>query len=161
MSDLSVLVEAWFDKSLQIHKLLPSEIRSSGAFREAVDCYAVGLVFNIAVFALVFFLQTGQKVEVGELVSIPFPAMVQLVDSCVFVAILSAGLRLTQSAVQFRELATVCGYALGGLQPFVAFATAPFHYSAIRSALALQDPSLPYLSSSVASALLAARGASG
>jgi len=160
MSDPITLAVAWFDKSLQIHKLCPSDIRPSGALREAFGCYAVGLVFYDALFALVFFLQTGLKVDVGELVSIQLPAMVQLIDAWVFVAILSGCLRLTKCAVRLQELATVCGYSLGGLLPFVAVATARFHYSAIHSALAFQDPSLPYLSSSVSAALLAPKDAS-
>ena len=153
MTDNGNVAVLWFENGLLFHQVSPQVVRSRQALAAAVKCYCAGLVFFWALFAFVFFLRTGKKLDLGGFAETSVFCLIQIVNTALFICVLQLSLWLLRVRVKFREVATICCFALGGLFPIVSVSMSYFLYSAIGLAIQHGDPSQRFLRGAVYQAL--------
>ena len=149
MTDNGNVAVLWFENGLLFHQVSPQVVRSRQALAAAVKCYCAGLVFFWALFAFVFFLRTGKKLDLGGFAETSVFCLIQIVNTALFICVLQLSLWLLRVRVKFREVATICCFALGGLFPIVSVSMSYFLYSAIGLAIEHGDPAQHYLRAAV------------
>ena len=153
MTDNSNAVVLWIEKGFLFHKLSPQAVRSREALGDAIKCYSAGLAFFCAVFAFVFFLRTGLKLDLGEVAEVSIFCLIQVVNTALFICVLYLFLLLLRVRPKFSDVAIVCCFTLGGLFPIVSVLMSYFLYSAIGLAIEHGDPAQRYLRAAIYQAL--------
>jgi len=140
----------WFRRSLLFHKLEPRYVTSNEALGDGFKSFAVGLSFFVAVLAVIVFIRTNSKLDIGQFAELSgLFCVIPLINLALLSGFLFCLLKILRVGPNFESVVVLCCFALGGLLPFVSVGMGLFLDRAVQLALEHGDPSLPYLKAAV------------
>lgn len=135
----------WFRRSLLFRRLRPTDITSSEALGEGFKSFFVGLSFSLAVLAIIIFIRTNSKLDIGQFAELSGFCVIPIINLAVLSCLLFCILELFRVSIDFESVVVSCCCALGVLLPLVSVGMGFFLDRAVQLAIENGDPSLPYL----------------